>query len=372
LTAYDLETFHHRGANYPDALLLDAVLGRYLTLVEGRAELSAPTDNGQDRNPNLRRRRRALRQACLLRRHYEALPVPDAPTSPGENARVLPAPHVRVPEEQLTNVLRRRKRLYQGDQLVNKIGPAARHVLAQSIEDLAIAAEAQEMGKAIFIDRPFGWFKAPGEADTTPLLAHLAFSPAIARRRFHELMKLAVEVGIDTAAPELVARFEANLQAPGLPIERVAEPGRPTVSLSDARRVSTDFVVQRTLPTSWAEAMDWDVSGVRARFPELAESLQDWLAPQHETGAGQVLTALASPAPGILAILDREYRTRLEVAWDLSEGIRRSGNREYPAAGLRLLRYCEVGPGGRLIEHDWTAQNIRVPWPRKTAETAAL
>ena len=34
LTAYDLVTFHHRGANYPDALLLDTVLKRYLHVIE--------------------------------------------------------------------------------------------------------------------------------------------------------------------------------------------------------------------------------------------------------------------------------------------------------------------------------------------------
>src|SRR5207244_12098624 len=32
LTAYDLITFHHRGANYPDALLLDSALKAYLSL----------------------------------------------------------------------------------------------------------------------------------------------------------------------------------------------------------------------------------------------------------------------------------------------------------------------------------------------------
>src|SRR5436189_333689 len=39
LTAYDLITFHHRGANYPDALLLDTVLKAYLTMIEERPEL---------------------------------------------------------------------------------------------------------------------------------------------------------------------------------------------------------------------------------------------------------------------------------------------------------------------------------------------
>src|SRR5206468_5012804 len=39
LTAYDLVTFHHRGANYPDALLLDAALKNYLSLIERQRDL---------------------------------------------------------------------------------------------------------------------------------------------------------------------------------------------------------------------------------------------------------------------------------------------------------------------------------------------
>ena len=86
LTAFDLVTFHHRGANYPDALLLDDALKRCL------------------RHPGLlstRLQRPRLRQAWLLRRHYEGHLVPDAPTSEGENVRVLPAAFPRVPEEQI-------------------------------------------------------------------------------------------------------------------------------------------------------------------------------------------------------------------------------------------------------------------------------
>src|SRR5262245_19185498 len=84
LTAYDLVTFHHRGANYPDALLLDEILHRYLWYLEHNRDLFT----GSEKEHRLRRR--ALRQACFLRRFYEGHPVPDEPTSPGENTRVLP------------------------------------------------------------------------------------------------------------------------------------------------------------------------------------------------------------------------------------------------------------------------------------------
>ncbi|MCI0378942.1 MAG: hypothetical protein L0215_15145, partial [Gemmataceae bacterium] len=95
LTAYDLITFHHRGANYPDALVLDVTLNEVLLFAE-RSPEHFQRDGPSEQELDRRQRRRALLQGCLLRRFYEGLPVPDAPTSPGENARVLPAPYARV------------------------------------------------------------------------------------------------------------------------------------------------------------------------------------------------------------------------------------------------------------------------------------
>src|SRR5205085_766792 len=104
LTAYDLVTFHHRGANYPDALLLDALLHDYLRSIETMPAAFAGND------ARTIHRRTALRHAELLRRQYEGHLVPDAPTSPGENARVLPEPYGRVPDEQLLQPHRRSRR----------------------------------------------------------------------------------------------------------------------------------------------------------------------------------------------------------------------------------------------------------------------
>ena len=77
---------------------------------------------------NKRLRRRALRQAWLIRRRYEGWPVPDLPTSPGENNRVLPPSHPRVPEEQILQPSRRTRRLYADDPLPSHLGrkPAPR------------------------------------------------------------------------------------------------------------------------------------------------------------------------------------------------------------------------------------------------------
>src|SRR5262249_21322709 len=117
LTAYDLVRFHHRGANYPDALLLDAVLKTAFSLVENYPDLCMPGPGESPQEAAKRRRRgRGLRQGWLHHRALEGLPVPDAPTSPGENARVLPCP--RVPEEQLVTPATRSRRLYAGDPLV--------------------------------------------------------------------------------------------------------------------------------------------------------------------------------------------------------------------------------------------------------------
>src|SRR5262249_23038714 len=152
LTAYDLITFHHRGANYPDALLLGTVLKEYLTLMEGRPELLLPARMD---DPSYRKRkqlrRRALRQAWLLRRMYEGLPVPDAPTSPGENSRVLPVPFERVPEEQILQTGRRTKRLFEGEPLVFP-GERSREIMQHCIADLQHREELQELGMAIFLD----------------------------------------------------------------------------------------------------------------------------------------------------------------------------------------------------------------------------
>ena len=147
LAAYDLITFHHRGANYPDALLLDAVLKRYLAQIELRPMLFNSTASLLARRPA--HARRALRQGCLLRRHYEGHLVPDAPTSPGENARVLPG-YPPVPEEQLLRPLRRRRELFKdatADRACSDRMPA--QVLRQSINDLAAAMQTSE--------RSWGW-----------------------------------------------------------------------------------------------------------------------------------------------------------------------------------------------------------------------
>lgn len=240
LTAYDLVTFHHRGANYPDALLVDACLKVLLNLAERVPELFCGADE------SARKRRRALRQGWLLRTHYEGHLVPDAPTSPGENARVLPPPHVRVPEEQLLNLGKRRKRLYDGDALAVSPADKACTTLQQSLHDLRHPEELRELGLGVFIDRPLGAGKSQGEPDPTPLFSYLAFSRSIARQRLMALANRALEAGLSFDAAPLEAALE-NLPIKGLPVDAVQVSGSGLASLADVRRVAEDFLLLETL-----------------------------------------------------------------------------------------------------------------------------
>jgi hypothetical protein len=233
LTAYDLVVFHHRGANYPDALLLDAVLKRLLRLTEEAPALFAG-DAG-------RLRRRALRQTWLLRRTYEGHPVPEVPTSPGESGRVI-AGHPRVPEEVILNPGQRRRRLYDGDPLPPHLGPHGREILRQSGDDLRDSAELRELGVALFLDRPLGVAKQPGEPDQTVLLSHVAFSRSIALGR---LQRLADDP--EVAVPPEVNSLLETLEVRGVPVAEVASQSRPgSVSIADARQAADDFVLVRT------------------------------------------------------------------------------------------------------------------------------
>src|SRR5262249_20030792 len=188
LSAYDLVTFHHRGANYPDAWLLDAALRAYLNLIERAPLLFKPTVGDTAAQTDRKRlRRRALRQAWYFRRHYEGHLVPDAPTSPGDNRRIHPPPHLRVPDEQIIDSTKRTRQLFDNDPLPAHLGAAGNEVLRHSILDLQYPHELRELGMALFLDRPLGVFKRPSELDQTPLLSYEMFSRSLAQRRLREL-----------------------------------------------------------------------------------------------------------------------------------------------------------------------------------------
>jgi hypothetical protein len=340
LTAYDLITFHHRGANYPDALLLDAVLKAYLGLIERDPSLFTTRD-----------RRRALRQGWLLRRSSEGLLVPDAPTSPGENARVLPPPHQRVPEEQILDPSRRTRQLFADDPLTNHLGPHGQGILRESILDLRQAEEVRELGLALFLDRPLGVGKAPGEPDRTPLFSYVAFSRSIAERRLHLLERL-TEGLVGAADWEAFCRVLADLPVEGVALGPTALGSRPgAVSLDDARKVADDVRFLHTTRRSVTDFLErFDFTTLAARFP------LEWLTPRR---AVLILREPSDGPAGVLAVYDDRWRKRVELAIDLSAGYEHDAGGEYPAAGLRVLHYWELaGEEGDVREKDVRAEGL--------------
>jgi hypothetical protein len=346
LTAYDLVTFHHRGANYPDALLLEAVLGAYLEAVERRPELFARAqDDNQEESKRKRLRRRALRQGYLLRRRYEGHAVPDLPTSPGENSRVPPASHPRVPEEQILQPGRRARRLYAGDPLPSHLGPQARAVLRQGWEDLSDPAERQELGMALFIDRPLGGGKHPAEPDATLLLASAAYSRSVAEQR---LRALAAEVGVDANGPEVEA-LRSGLDVPGLTLDAIGPAARPgSVTLADARRAAPDFVFLWTTRSG--------VEALREQFD--FSVLDDWLNLDF-LDSGRVLVARAAKGLGVV-LYDEEMRPRVELEVPAAEGYASRAGLEYPAGGLLAVRLWKVA-GSERKETDLRPAPVRLP-----------
>jgi hypothetical protein len=340
LSAYDLEVFHHRGANYPDALLLDAVLKTYLARINQlpSAFKAVATDDATSADRK-RLRRRALRQGWLLRRRYEGHPVPDVPTSPGEHARVLPPAVPRVPEEQLLQTGRRKKRLYADDPLLRYLGVHGESVLRESVTDLNHPDELRELGLAIYLDRPLGDAKQTTEPDATPLLASLAFSPSLAAGRLGALARDGFLTEEDRTRLA-TRRLEPDI-AGGLPVERIGlPPRRGTVALTDARMAASDFAFRRTLPGAVRSLLPmFDFAALATRFD------LGWL-----TGASPVLVARAPG--GDLAIYDAALRQRLELKF-APGGYASRGGVEAPAGGLLVARVW-VEEAGELVEHDLT------------------
>jgi hypothetical protein len=331
LTAYDLVVFHHRGANYPDALLLDAVLKAYLVRIERRPDWFEDASNDSENERRIKRlRRRGLRQGWLLRARYEGHPVPDAPTSEGENARVLPAPHVRVPEEQIAQVQRRRKHLFAGDVLSTHLSPMIRAVLARSLADLQQPEELRELGMALFLDRPLGVGKAPLEPDQTLLFSYEAFSPSVADRR---LDYLATNLHLLDATAHDHLRFALSaLTVPGVAVASLHAPTRPApVSLSDARKVADDFVLLRNTrrtTDAFLELYDLGASAVRHGLDFLSAGRRFLIV----QGFGD------ASAREHLTVFDAESRPRVQFAIDARSGYIHRAGLEHPAGGLRLVR----------------------------------
>lgn len=233
LNAFDLVRFHNRGANFPDALMLDALLRAFVPMLDDR-----PTT------------RRALLHGWLARKRCEHLLVPAAPTSPGEAARLMPSQPLAADPEHRT------RRLFHDTPAEAMLTPAAWHALRRA----AAEADPTELGTATFLDRPLGSSKRSGQPDRTPLLSYEAFSRRLAQRRAREL----VDLGLLPAAP-------SPRDVPGYPVAKMPGHARDgVVSLEDAKKVALDFVFTRTTRSSldgFLRQYDW--TALAAATPEL-------------------------------------------------------------------------------------------------------
>ena len=356
LTAFDLKLFHNFGANYPDALFLDGLLKAYLRLVDshpllwiGTPQDDVPVAHGQAAAP--------ARPApgVPVRKHYEGHRVPDAPTSMGENLRVLPPPFVRVPDEQIMQAAKRRRSLYDGESLESMLSTVGRDALEASLADLAHLDELTELGLAQFLDRPLGVTKQPGEVDRTPLVSCEAFSRSIARRRLGE-MQTSGWLSQHQHLRHVTALDTLSLA--GVPISELSCAARPgVVSLADAAKAATDFVILRTSRNSLAdfvEHYDW------APLAKLAPGLLALLTVERRAIVVHFLSTDAAQTPG-LAIYDCQGRRRLELGFDRQF----DGVVSYVERGglelverLHVLRIYEPTVGGELAERDLREQAI--------------
>jgi hypothetical protein len=331
LSAYDLVTFHHRGANYPDALLLDTVWRDFVDAVERRPSLLTE-------GPEARRRRRALRSGWLLQGLYAGHPVPDAPTSPGENLRVLPAPFGRVPEEQIHSPAHRQRRLFTA---AMELPQNVADLLGQSLRDFDHPSELGELGTALFLDRPLGFAKAPGEPDQTPLLSYEAFSFTLVADRLHALRRLATEQLASAAMPtgDSWQRWEAALQTfkvIGISLPPSGSPRPGVVSLDDARRVRDDFRLLRSTRQTVRDFLAlFDLSPLS---PLLGYDATD--------PAAWGLIVAGEGGPGTLDLFDRSLNRRAKLRVDLSAGYRRRAGVEFPRAGLIVESIGDARPSG--------------------------
>jgi len=350
LTAYDLITFHHSGANYPDALLLDSVLKSCLYQAETHPELWLTEAAGDD--PRKCRNRRGLRQGWLLRRFYEGHPVPDAPTSPGENARVLPAPYTPVPDEQIIMPHRRRKRLFESDPLARHVGQNSLRILRQSVEDLCHTRELRELGMALFLDRPLGVAKGPLQPDQTLLLSYEAFSRSLAEKRLVQLARDPV-LGPNADTVEALRMALQELPCEGVLVPSVPNRSRPVVSLQDSFKVAGDFVVVRTTRTTVRDFLDqYDLRALNAR------SNLDYLVSDMPV---VLLGGTNERGETVLTVFDSRMRRRLEMKVCGENGYFTHRGVEFPRGGLQALRIWEGEPAE---ESDLSGERVSIE-PRR-------
>ena len=351
LTAFDLRRFHNQGANYPDALFLDQLL-RFLA---EEMESSQTLWRQQGANDPWHRQHVAMRASWrdgwLLRKQLEGTPVPEMPTSPGENQRMDPGGRAAIPEEQFTNPGARPVRLFAGEPAEVLLSPIAENVLEQSLAELIYDERLLGLGKALFLDRPFGALKGPREADRTPLLSYVAFSREIALSRlraWRDLGKLS-----QLQFSELDAGMR-KLKVTGISVMDLPQlaPRPGVVCLEDALNVSKDF----TILNSTYRSREWLLRGYGLASREEWEMMPPWLLPFLR---GQYALLMRSPQPRVeresramITLYDDEYRPRVEF-----------GAITARAQEVRYVEWCGVEylADGLELLHLWNEDGTVVP-----------
>jgi hypothetical protein len=347
LNAYDLVTFHHRGANFPDALLLDLLFKRLLKWIEREPEFFLEPREFLDATGFPQSW--ALLHGALLRRRYQDHAVPQAPTSPGENARVLPARFPHVPDEELFHREARERRLFSGEPLESLFTETSRRVFRSCLNDFSLIEARLELGKAIFVDRPLGFGKEKMEPDQTPLLAHSAFSFDLAARRMNALASLTTELGINL--PEGWEDWQKSIPCLPIvsrwPISRFASLDRPVASLADAQRVAKDYFVLGTLHGSlrrFFSLFEWE--------PLQKQFSLTWLS-QSEC---MVCSRRIWSAGRNGMTIENNWGKRVDFESDPSRGFRCRGGVELPVAGLRIWRLLD----DEGVCRDFREQEVKV------------
>jgi hypothetical protein len=202
------------------------------------------------------------------------------------------------------------------------------------MEDLERDDELLELGFAVYLDRPFGVFKRPGEVDRTPLFAYAAFSRAIAVGRLNAWQGLGF---LDSDRHgKLRERLLHGLMVRGVSVLDLPGRERPgVVALEDALRASPDFVFLRATRGTLTLAREIFCPYLSPSQLALLEGT-DWLP-------------IRSPRQRIFAdpnsfitVFDRRLEPLLE--FDLKQATnepvryREHAGVEQLAEGLRLLR----------------------------------
>ncbi|WP_145255681.1 hypothetical protein [Planctomycetes bacterium Pan216] len=333
LTAFNLEIFHHLGANYPDAPLLDSLLGAYVRLINAHPDEFADRAGDDESRQKLKRlRRRALRQAWYVRREYQGLPVPDEPSSPGENLRVLPQPWQRIPEEQFLYRDERSRELFvdvAAEELLSEFGW---HLLRSSVRDLRDRVELRELGTGLFLDRPLGVFKRPAEIDRTVLLSYVTFSRTIAKERLDRLSEWGL-IPMDRELEELKVMLEDSYFERGVSVADYPNESRPgVVCLEDASKAAPDVRFLKTTRSSLDDFLgQYDLSALDEVDHAIAERLRT------DDHILLIRPPNASPDVALLRAYDREGNCLMEF------GVARRADGEVALTEVAGIEYIEGG-----------------------------